>query len=103
MDYIIFDLDNDTIGFSKPIIFNNYSSNDLYLDKGFILVKNMIIDNCISLPDKQKVTEHEKWLYNSKIKKKALAFRNKIDNCGNVEKDIQKAINNTVLAIVQGG
>ena len=103
MDYIIFDLDNDTIGFSKPIIFNNYSSNDLYLDKGFILAKNMIIDNYISLSDKQKVTEHEKWLYNSKIKKKALAFRNKIDNCGNVEKNIQKAIDNIVLAIVQGG
>ena len=103
MDYIIFDLDNDTIGFSKPIIFNKYSNNDLYLDKGFMSGKNIIIDNYISLSDKQKITEHERWLYNSKIKKEALAFRNKIDNCGNVEKNTQQAINDTVLAIVQGG
>ncbi|MDA3055279.1 MULTISPECIES: hypothetical protein [unclassified Campylobacter] len=103
MDYIIFDFDNDVIGFSKPVIFNNYSNNDLYLDKGFILEKNTIIDNYISLSDKQRITEHGRWLYNSKIKKKTLAFRNKIDNCGNVEKNTQQAINNTVLAIVQGG
>ena len=103
MDYIIFDFDNDVIGFSKPVIFNNYSNNDLYLDKGFISEKNTIIDNYISLSDKQRITEHERWLYNSKIKKEALAFRNKIDNCGNVEKNTQQAINNTVLAIVQGG
>ena len=36
MDYIIFDLDNNTMGFSKPIIFNKNTNSDLYLDKGFI-------------------------------------------------------------------
>ena len=103
MDYIIFDLDNNTMGFSKPIIFNKNTNSDLYLDKGFILEKNTIIDNYISLSDKQRITEHGRWLYNSNKKKEALAFRNKIDNCGNIEKNTQQAIDNTVLAIVQGG
>jgi hypothetical protein len=103
MDYIIFDLDNNTMGFSKPIIFNKNTNSDLYLDKGFILEKNTIIDNYISLSDKQRITEHGRWLYNFNKKKEALAFRNKIDNCGNIEKNTQQAIDNTVLAIVQGG
>lgn len=103
IDYIIFDLDNNVAGFNRPIIFKNIFDNDLYLNESFILKKDMIINNCIMLSDKERITKYAKKLYKSKIKKEASAFWYKIDNCGKMEKNIQKTIDNTVSAIVQGG
>lgn len=109
MDYIIFDLDNDTIGFSKPIIFNKYSDNDLYLDNAFQFKNNSFSYLDIDFANGKKVTERDKEMYEyflqkrEKNKENITSYQTKFDNCGNTNIDVKARIKSGVTAILKGG
>ncbi|MDA3042752.1 MULTISPECIES: hypothetical protein [unclassified Campylobacter] len=108
VDYLMFDLKNDIVGFKMPIIWQNIGGGYLYLDK-FLFNNNHVAYLSILLIDNRKLTEHEKGLYDTHIKERRIQKRNlskldgSFDNCGNTMANIEQAIKDNVLAVLKGG